>query len=514
MRNAIFGVAGVTLLSKFLGFLREMVIAHKFGTSALYDSYLIAVMLPALGAGIFSFASVYLLVPYLSRKIQAEGRSDSILSAWPVLNSYFIISLAATAGIYFGAPYIMKIWAGDYSPVDFAQVVFFARVTSVLVLLSTIEAFCRAFLNVRGIFTYPAAGYIVFNLFSISAVLLWAESLSVGAVALGVVGGQVLQNIYLTLRLFGLNPGKDFSFKVFGPETKALLSTASIIILIEAINRSYFLIDRYYASAFGAGIISALNYSQVLVQLPDAVIGFAIGTVLFPMFSRASLTGDMTVFGRVYGKAIIAAVLIAVPIAGFVYVGAEEIIALVFQRGQFDAQSVEITAAVLRPYAPTIVALFIISTSIRASYSGGWAKRVLAFVLLSLAIKFAGTALLPNWISYPGISAATSAAFLMMAILLTILVARKTMTGENHGFALSVTRILIAGPIATVAIMTAKAYWMDYRPVTILEHVGFLAGIFVVVVLSFILVLTLLGGYRSTADLVSNLRRVRPRMEN
>ncbi len=510
IRKAIFGVAGVTFFSKLLGFLREMVIADQFGTSALYDTYLIAIMLPALLAGIFNYAGVYLLVPFLSRKMKTADDPQSMRSVWPVVNGYFLLSICATALIYFAAPIVMKLWASDYSAEEFTRIVFFARLTSLMVTLMTVEAISRAFLNVRGIFTYPAAGYIVFNLFSIGAVLLLSEQLSIGAVALGLVGGLTLQNMYLLARVFGLVPRAGFRWSLFGDETRALLATASLLLLIEAVNRSYFLIDRYYAASFGEGIISALNYSQVLVQLPDAVVGFAIGTVLFPLFSRASVLDNHGQFGKIYSRAISAAVLIAIPLAGFVYVGAEEIISLVFQRGKFDAYSVEITSSILRPYAPTIVALFIISTSIRAAYSGGWTKSVLSLVLVAFLLKFVGTAFLPQWFGYPGISAATSLAFLVMAILLVVLLGKKVVTKDRSRFALFLAQILVAGPIAAVALMTVKEYWLVYRPVSQVEIIFFLAVTLVAIAGLFLVTLILLGGSRSLRGLIHTFRKRQP----
>ncbi|MDF1543969.1 MAG: lipid II flippase MurJ [bacterium] len=507
IRNAIFGVAGVTFLSKFLGFLREMVIADRFGTSALYDTYLIAIMLPALLAGIFNYAGVYLLVPFLSRKMAVVEEPMTLKSVWPVVNSYFLLSVLATALIYFFAPLAMKLWAGEYGAEEFARIVFFARLTSLMVILMTIEAISRAFLNVRSVFTYTAAGYIVFNLFSIGAVLLFSEQLSIGAVALGLVGGLVLQNIYLLARVFGLIPRFGFCWSLFGVEARTLLATASLLLLIEAINRSYFLIDRYFAAPFGEGIISALNYCQVLVQLPDAVVGFAIGTVLFPFFARATMSDNQAQFGKIYSRAISAAVLIAIPLAGFVYVGAEELISLVFQRGRFDAYSVEITSLILRPYAPTIVALFIISTSIRAAYSGGWAKPVLGLVLVAFVLKFTGTAYLPEWLGYPGISAATSLAFLVMALLLVFLISRRTVGGERKVFTFFLARMFLAGPIATVAVLSLKEYALPTLAPSVPNQLLMLTGVFAAVALLFLVVLVLLGGGDSLTKLIGEARK-------
>jgi len=90
IKSSIASVAIVIIFSKAIGFLREIIIADKFGTSADYDMYLIAIMLPALFYGVVNYASFYLLVPYFSEvKIKAESNSTDQTSPqfyWSIVN--------------------------------------------------------------------------------------------------------------------------------------------------------------------------------------------------------------------------------------------------------------------------------------------------------------------------------------------------------------------------------------------------------------------------------------------
>ncbi len=462
LRTAIFSVAGIVLVSKALGFVREMVIADKFGTSAEYDLYLIAIMLPALAYGVLNFASFYLFVPYFSRRLgDSNSFADSWRTIWPPVHMSVLIAVAVTAAIIIAAPYLMRIWAADYLAAEFSRIVFYSRVTAVIVVLGTMEAIIRAFLNVKEVYTYPAAGYIIFNAFSILSVIFLHERFSVGAVAIGLLGGLLAQNIYLLCRLVSFKSAAASGWSPFGENSRAFVSAAGILVLIELINRSYFLIDRYFAPQFGEGIVSALNYGQVLVQLPDSVIGFAIGAVVFPLFSTSLRKADHARFAAVYEKAVSGALLIAVPLSVFLLTNAEDVVSLVFQRGVFDANSVSITAAVLRPYAPTVIALFIISASIRACYAGGWQAQVLGFAVVLFVTKLAATWLLPQWFGYPGISAATSLAHAGYALLLLGFIVRKTRTGSTRPFAWRLARILLAGGLSLGATMLLQDVWPD-----------------------------------------------------
>jgi putative peptidoglycan lipid II flippase len=427
LRTAILSVAWVVFVSKILGFLRGIVIADKFGTSAQYDLYLIAVMLPALASGVLGYACYYQFVPYLTRKAQLAGseRTDSFWrSTWSAVNLTMLMGLGTTLAIVLLAPYVMKIWGADYSPSDFDLIVFYSRVTAAAVLLSVSEAFMRALLNVKKSFAYPAAA--------------------------GLVGGLLIQNLYLTVRLLPLKSLKHFKPTVIDKESPLFLSVAGTLILIELINRSYFLIDRYFAPSFGEGVISALNYGQVLVQLPESIVGFAIGAVLFPIFSKAGDTSQTESFTVAYRKGITAALLFAVPLGVFFYLNAESLVYFVFRRGAFDDQSVAMTAAILKTLAPAIIALFIVSTSIRACYARGWAKPVLVFAGLMLFTKFAATALISRWMGYPGISLATSVSHVGFGLGLMGYIVMKWSPQVRNRFAFTLVRLFSAGCVIYV----------------------------------------------------------------
>ena len=462
--RAVFGIAGVVMLSKVLGLIREMVIAAKFGTTANYDLYLIAIMLPALVYGVINFASFYLFVPYLTRKFESPG-SQSEPEGWKATWSLFNFSIASavflTVAIILAAPYLMRIWAGEFTAVEFSRIVLYSRFTALIVILGTSEAFLRAFLNVQKVFTYPAAGPMVFNFFSILCIILFYRHFGVGAIAIGLVAGLALQNVYLLMRLAGYRPFAHYTGKFFGDEVKSLLATAGVLLLIELLNRSYFLIDRYYAPDFGAGIVSALNYSQVLVLLPDAVVGFAIASVVFPMFSKTYEESDRESFAALYQRAITAGVLVAVPLAVYFFLNARDIVYLVFFRGVFNAESVAITTNVLLPYTPTIIALFVVSTSIRACYGRGWSKVVLLFTVILLATKFIGTALLPRWFGYPGISAATTISQVSFAAALLVLIVKRSEMKAYRHFVIQLLKLFVAGAVAWGVLYFARYLFVE-----------------------------------------------------
>ena len=490
LSKTIFSVASIILLSRLLGFVREMVIANIFGTSVGYDIYLIAVMLPALAYGVINFASVYFFVPFLA---QQQNDSDNVdwKSIFPPFNLILVSSIVLMLIIIVGAPYIMKIWGGHLSDTEFSQVVLFARLASVMLFLGTTEAFMRAFLNVKKIFSFPAGGFIVYNIFCIASIYLLYESFSVAALLIGLIAGLFFQNIFLLIKILRYNPFQSYTIKIFTPQSQALLKTAGIVVIIELINRSYFLLDRFIAPDFGDGIISALNYSQVIVQLPDSIIGFAIGAVVFPIFSESTGAEQLIRFQDVYKKALTFAVLIAVPIAVFFFLHAQELVYLLFHRGVFNLHSVELTATTLKPFVISIVSLFVISTSMRAGYSGGWGRAILIFVLISFALKFLLNMLLTNYFGYMGITMATSSAHLFFAISMVIFVSKKINLVEKSVFYLKIFLILLSGIVSGFVLYYLKPFWT----VTIIQSNYFQLAISLLISLLVLVVIYILSLY-------------------
>ncbi len=444
---AIVGVAGVVFVSKILGLGREMVVADRFGTSAEYDLYLIAVMLPALAYGIINFASYYLLVPQLTRYLDTRPADSGWRTIWGLFNRSILLSVALSALIMLSAPLVMKIWAGEYGQSDYARIVHYARLVALMVVLGTSEAYLRALLNVRGIFTWPAGGYIVENSLFILSVLLFHSTLGIGAIVVGLLGGMVGQNLFLAARLIPSGGLARYRPSVSIDKMDGMMVTIFLLLAIELVNRSYFLFDRYVAADFGVGIISSLNYSQVLVQLPDAVVGFAIASVVFPRFAKTDNALNTDSVAILYRNAIVGGMLLTIPLAAFFLVNAADLIQVVFLRGRFDTDSVQMTATLLRPYTPTIVALFVISTSLRAAYGQGWVKQVLWIALVALMVKASATLLLPRLIGFQGITVATTLSQLILAVgLLWLCVSR--INAPRSSLLFAICRLLVAGLVS------------------------------------------------------------------
>jgi putative peptidoglycan lipid II flippase len=468
--RAILGMSAVILISRVLGLGRELVVAAQFGTSHEFDLYLIALMFPALAYSVINFASFYLLVPFFTRHLITTDNGSTELdwkTVWPLVNHLVVISIALTVILALAGPYLISLWMPDVSEAQSGEIAFYSRLLAAMVLLGVVDAFLRAVLNTKRVFAYTAGGPVVENIVMIGIVLGFASFWGVGAIAYGMLAGMLFSNIYLFARVKKFRPFEKFSFSAFSVETKSLLLSAGVLVLVELISRSYFLIDRYVALPFGEGIVSSLNYAQIITQLPDSVIGLAIASVLFPLFAESGDKLGLGKFGDIYRRGVIGGLFVALPIAIITMLFSHELVYVLLHRGQFNLESVEKTGSLLRMLAPTVAVLFVISTSIRACYSLGMTRLIFWLALAAFALKAIGSFVLAELIGYPGIGLATTISMTSYAAALVVLIIKRVEPDQRKAIVRSLLKLVPITAVLFVITLFFKPFFGDISAETV-----------------------------------------------
>ncbi len=444
IRHAIFGVSGVVIASKLLGFLREMVIAERFGTSLEYDIYLIAVAAPIFFNVVIVRSVNFLIVPYLSRKLAGNTNENDWRSIWSVFNSLIFIVVLAIGAVLLLAPYMVRLIGSDLTGETFKTAVFYCRAISVLLLLSFLESFLRSALNVKKKFVYPALGTVILNITAIIIIYLFSQDISVGAILAGILTGTFIQVLFLLVRLFDIKLFKYFNFNIFSDESKRALTIGGAIVGVELLTSTYFIIDRYFAADLQTGVVSALNYCSFLVMLPVSVIGITIASVTFPYLSERAGPGQARSFSALMRSTILISLAVGVPVAIFYLFFAKELTAAVFLRGAFDLQSLEMTSKILVTLTPQLASLFLFTILIQACYAIQRQRIVFYTALMAVALKILLTWLFRDIFGYPGIGLATSAAYIYSVLVLIVFLARARILVGFGNFLVVILKLVIA----------------------------------------------------------------------
>jgi putative peptidoglycan lipid II flippase len=431
-----------------------MVIAERFGTSREYDIFLIAVAAPIFFNVVIVRAVNFLTVPYLSRKLSGSTNDSDRRDIWSVLNSLLVVAVALVLFVILAAPSLIRLIDPNLAGSSLTKAVFYCRAISVLVLFGFLESFLRSALNVKKQFTYPALGTIILNIAAITIIYLFSGRLSVTAILLGLVVGYFFQVIFLLLKIWDVSFLRQFNFSFFNREVRKVLSVGGVIVLVEVLMSTFFLIDRCYASDLQEGVVSALNYCSLLVALPVSIVGYAIASVTFPYLSDKADSREPGEFASLLRSALLLALTVGIPCGVFYLVFARELTAAVFLRGAFDLYSLKITSEILVTLAPYLICLFLYTILIQSCYSYGRQKSVLAIAVTSVALKIILTGLFRNWWDYAGIGLATSVVQVVaLALLLLMLMKDNRLTGLRS-LVVPIVKVIVASvPILAIAYM-------------------------------------------------------------
>jgi len=337
-----FGSA--TLLSRILGFLRDAVTAYFFGAGSITDAFFVAFRLPnsfrrLIGEG--GFNAVF--VPLYTKALE-EGRQREFLVS---VLGFYLTSVAAITlfAIVFADLIIAIIAPGLLSSESYRLAVFMARFLFAYMILVGLTSLLMGILNVHGKFFVPASAQAVFNALFVLTLILLAQSFGYLSLIIAVlVGGvfQVLINLPLLLKLripLGFSLGITEDVKVLMRRLIPALGGFGV-------SQLSIFIDTFLASFIGMGAISYLYYAGRLYQLPFGLIGASVANSLLAILSRSDARRPESLT-----QAIRILLIFMVPASAGLFFLSEEIIAIIYGRGEFTPDDVRITADVLALYS-------------------------------------------------------------------------------------------------------------------------------------------------------------------
>ncbi|MCK5124885.1 MAG: murein biosynthesis integral membrane protein MurJ [candidate division Zixibacteria bacterium] len=386
IKRATIGIALIVLVSKAIGFVREMVIAYHFGTNPEYDVYLVAVSIPIAFFALVSGLS-NLIIPVYSKAAADDNRGVLFSALWKNINTLLGGIIIITLSIIVFSEEIIRFSAPGFTSGQVADAAEICRIASIIIVMGYLETFFRSALNCEKQFFLPAAGPIGANIVFIAIVLLFSGQYSTHAVMIGLVSGYAVQMLVVFLAFRSCAVVKFFKPAISFFSHRRFYAVAVIILLIEAASQLYTIIDRYFASSLPDGVISALGYTYILFMLPVSVFAYALSTAIFPYLSDSFVKKDNKATSELLSRGISITLLLSIPIGLLFWVFSREIVILVFQRGAFDAQSAELTARLLKYFALGITGHSLITLMYRAYYAANQYKGLILSVLAAIGIK-------------------------------------------------------------------------------------------------------------------------------
>ncbi len=464
-RNVLI-VAASFGLAAAAGLFRNAVIASSFGIGSQLDAYYAAFKLPDLlftvvAGGALATAFIPVFADYTARGDQGDGhtgreaawRFTAAVLNWVVL---IVISLALLAAIL--APLLVRhLIAPGFDPQQQFETAAVMRIVLVSTVIFGISAVLGSALNGLKHFLLPALAPAVYPL-GIAAGALWlTPTMGVRGMAAGAVAGSLL---HLLIKVPALI---RYGFRwtpVLHPGDGSLRRVAILMgprVLDLGVFHLTLLATTNLASRLGGGSISALEWGWDAMQLPETIIGTAFGLVAFPTFAGMAASGNRDGLRRTLGESLRTVLALAVPAAAGLVLLGRPLLALLYQRGEFDAAATEGVYRALRMYALGLAGHSCLELAARAYFAEKDTVTPLLLAAGSAILNIILAILLMAPLGYPGLALANSIAITLEVLALLFILQNRWGDVEGRATAAQLARVLGATTIMSLAIMGVSA---------------------------------------------------------
>lgn len=458
INTLIFSVA--TGLSRVAGLIREVVAAAYFGTGGAASAFTLAFQIPNLIRALVADAALSsAFVPVFSELLEQKKRKEAIELAG-ALAGLMLVALTVISLIFILiAPWLIPLFTGDeFTPALDTLAIGLSQVLFPIVVLLGLTGLVTGILNVHDHFTIPAIAPLVWNLVIIAGMVglapLFEGDNRLYAYAIGVVAGTLVQLLMMlpTLRRMGFPIG-HVRLPRRGDERvkRVLLLMLPVSIGLGLININL-LLNTVIGSSVSDQVPRAIDAAFRIYMLPQGMFSVAVATVLFPQLARLAARSDFAGLRATVGTGLRQIGLLLIPAGAAMAVLADPIVQLVFQRGEWTAESTALTADALFWFAFSLPFSGFVLMLTRGFFSIQRPTTPTKLAVGSLVINAVGSYLLAKPFGIAGIVLGTIASNVALVLAEAVLLRRALGGFETRETLTAMAKmVLAAGVLAGVA---------------------------------------------------------------
>ncbi len=453
-------VASGTLMSRVLGFTREMLMAAALGIGPVADAFNAAFRFPNTFRRLFAegaFNAAF--VPLFAKEIEENGMEGAKKFSEEVFGVLFTVLLALTILMELSMPLLVRyvIAPGFAGEADkFAMTVSLATIMFPYLMCMSLGAMMAGMLNSLHRYFAAAVAPVFLNVILI-AVLAYAwyagmDGLAVGyALSWGVLAAGLVQLaiVWFAVRAAGVSIG--FRRPRLTPSVKRLLVLALPAAITGGITQINLLINTNIASG-KEGAVSSLAYADRVYQLPLGVVGVAVAIVLLPELARALRGGHLKEAENLQNRSVEFTLFLTLPAAAALFVMSEPIVRVLYERGNFSAGATSTVATVLAIYGLALPAFVLIKAFIPGFFAREDTRTPMIFAGISVVVNVALALTLFPRLAEAGIATAEAVAGWVNAALLFGMLVWRGHWGSDRALLLRIPRLAVAAVLMAVAI--------------------------------------------------------------
>jgi putative peptidoglycan lipid II flippase len=456
VNTLIFSVA--TGLSRVAGLIREVVAASYFGTSGAASAFTLAFQIPNLIRALVADAALSsAFVPVLSELLEEKRKREAYQLASALAGLLLVALTLITIAFIFLAPVVIPPFTGDeFTPALDDLCIGLSQVLFPIVVLLGLTGLAVGILNVHDHFTIPAIAPLVWNI-AIIAGLVGLAPLFEGddrlyAYALGVVAGTLVQLLMMIPALRGIGfPIGRISLPRRGDVRvrRVLMLMLPVSVGLGLININL-LLNSVIGSLVSDQVPRAVDAAFRIYMLPQGMFSVAVATVLFPQLARLATRRDYAGLQAVIGVGLRQIALLLIPAGAAMLALSEPMVRLVYERGEFDAESTRLTAEALFWFSLSLPFSGFVLMLTRGFFSlqRPWVPTTLA--IGSLAINAIGSYLLSGPMGIGGIVLGTALANVALVAAEAIWLRRALGGFETTRTLTAIAQILIGASVLGV----------------------------------------------------------------
>jgi len=465
------GVVGLaTLVSRVMGYIRDMVMSWAFGTGLAADAFYVAYRIPNLLRELLAEGSMSAaFIPVFTETLTKESKESALHLANAVFARLLVILLVLTVlGVLF-APVVVKMiawgWIHKAGNEDkFLLGVSLTRIMFPYLLFIGLAALAMGMLNSLRYFLTPALSPVMLNVMTISAVVLSMQYLSqpIIGVAFGVVVGGMCQFLIQVPGLQKQGMRMRPEFKPTHPGVKRIGLLVLPVFLSSSVNQLNIFITTIFASFLATGSITYLYYGMRFIHFPLGIFGVAIATAVLPTMSAQAARREMNEFRETFSFGVRLVFFIMFPAMAALIMLRIPIVNLLLQHGQFDRTSTQGVALALACYAVGLWAFAGVRIVVQAFYALQDTRTPVFVALLAFSsnILLSAFFVFKTPLAHGGLALATSIAATLNISLLTIQLRKKIGRIDARRIVRSMVKIIPASLAIGVI-----GWWISSNPV-------------------------------------------------
>lgn len=420
-----------TILSKFLGLIRESVKGFSYGTGDVANAYVVAQIIPVI---IFTFIQSGITtgyIPIYNRILKKDGEEAAQKFTSNLGNIAFVISIVILIILEIFMEPITKIFSIGDSPESFIMSVQFTRITVLSIWALALAIVYKSYLNANHSFVLPNLQGMILNVFVIAAFFISYYTNNPILLPIGLCFALIVQHIVYIPAIKKTNFKYTFGIDLKDPYLQKMLFLAIPVIIGVAVNQINVIVDISLSSFVAENGKAIIDYSSRLKDFVNGIVVVSIGTVIYPTLSKHATDNNMDKLKSTVLSSLTMINILVIPAVVGLVIYAKPIVRLILERGAFTAEDTIVVGTCLRYYAISLIGMSIWDIVAKAFYSLQDTKTPTKYSIIMVVMNIVLSISLSQIVGIQGLAIGTSLASIFGAFMLCKKLSKKLGKFDN-----------------------------------------------------------------------------------